>query len=394
MKSNVVNFYDLAVVREIVPLLKLRIKMFGQPLIGQTAGRNLSTLVVMPCVVGDCLSYLPALRAFADRNLAPVDVVVSPDFKALAERIKGVRRVFLASSSYNRASEQHNGSRHSMPSEYDQIIVLRMTRQGFDLIKDVRSKRIVSSDVALLNYVLHLAKSSLLNRPVVQSREMMHEVFGIKDYPKLSNVYDLFDDSVEDLNTIVSLPLINCKARKVLVHTGSGWDVKRWSDEKWIELLKRINRTGDYRFFFVGKGKEEQLSFERIQRSLEFYVHSLIDRLDLWELYQIMKMSDYFIGIDSGPRNLAHFANLRSVTLLNPAAVKNFMPIDKRDITVERPNRVPANIVNISRGASLNRISVDEVCEAFEEMTALSGHRQKAAGPIRETRLSVASYAV
>ena len=391
MKSNTLNLHDLAVLKEISPMLRLRLGFSGRASLKSRAGRNLSTLVVMPCAVGDSLSYLPALRAFVDRNLAPVDVVVSPEFRSLAERVKGVRRVYIASSSYNRMSEQLNRLNQPLSSDYDQIVILRLSQQAFDLIKHIRGKRVVSSDATLLRYVLHVAKSSLLNRSVVQSREVMFEVFGLEDVAMSNNVYELFDDTDEGPYSYVSLPVINCEVKKVLVHTGSGWNVKRWSDENWVELLGRVNEQGDYRFFFVGKGEEERSSFERIQQRLDFYVHSLIDSVNLWELFQIMKMSDFFIGIDSGPRNLAHYANLRSITLLNPAAVKNFTPLDNRDIVVEKPNRIRTNIVNVSKGASLNRISVDEVYEAFGRLTASLGQRQKVAKLNCETSLSVAS---
>jgi ADP-heptose:LPS heptosyltransferase len=81
-----------------------------------------------------------------------------------------------------------------------------------------------------------------------------------------------------------------------------------------------------------------------------------------------MKKSDYFIGVDSGPRNLAHLADLRSVTLLNPVAVKNFMPFSKKDALVEKRNRFPIHLFNLHKGSKMKEISSEEVFKAFKKI--------------------------
>jgi ADP-heptose:LPS heptosyltransferase len=48
----------------------------------------------------------------------------------------------------------------------------------------------------------------------------------------------------------------------------------------------------------------------------------------------VLRECDYFIGVDSGPRNLAHVADLPSVTLLGPAP-HMFAPSNPRDIVID-----------------------------------------------------------
>ena len=372
MNSNTINFNDLAVLREFIPFLRLRLRIMKQRIISHDIideGENI--LIVTPCVVGDCLSFLPAVQTFASQHNTSFDIVVSPDFRSLAERIKRVRRVFVAGSSYNRVTGRQCRPKQDVPPEYDLIIVLRLSRDAFDLIRHIRCKSIISSDGTLFKYIFHVVKNSLFKRPVTQSRELMFEVFGLQDAPKTCELYSLFDFNGDASDISIRFPAIKCQERKVLVHMGSGWKVKLWSDDKWVDLLQKVHAFGKYRFFFVGKGDEEKFTFERIQKRLDFEVHSFINAANLWELFLIMKLSDYFIGVDNGPRNLAHYANLRSVTLLNPAAVKNFMPFDERDIVIEKQNRFPANVVNTKRGARLDDINVDEVFEAFKRLIRL-----------------------
>lgn len=368
MSSTTINYGDLAVTREIIPFLRLRLRMLMQRASESTATTG-ETLVVAPCILGDCLSYLPAIQAFAEINQTPFDIVVSPDFLSLAERIKGVRRIFLASSSYARASEKQCPLAQGIPQSYDRMLVLRLSPDALTLINHIRCPHIISSDAALLRYVMHLAKCSILKRPVMQSREVMYEALNLNGVSRSRHLYELFDVNGDCSPALAAETLHAGGEKNVLVHTGSGWAVKQWSDEHWVELINKINAAGSFRFLFIGRGEEELRTFERIQQTLDFTIYSLINKASLWELFLIMRESDFFIGIDSGPRNLAHYANLRSVTLLNPAAVKNFMPLDDRDLVVEKPNRFPANIVNTESGSSLERISVDEVFAAFQKLS-------------------------
>lgn len=89
--------------------------------------------------------------------------------------------------------------------------------------------------------------------------------------------------------------------KKILIHTGSGWKLKLWGNEKWVELLNRINKLGNFRFIFIGADNQEEEDFKEIQKNLNFNIYSLIKKVDLKELILLMRFSDYFIGIDSGP---------------------------------------------------------------------------------------------
>ena len=371
MNSHTINFDDLALAREIIPFLRLRLRIIKRRFFGAETSEGTGILIVMPCILGDSLSCLPAIEAFADLHHTSFDIVVSPDFRSLAERLRGVRRIFVAGSSYNRATER-SVSAQDVPSEYDLMIVLRLSRSGYELIKHVKCRNIIGSDGALFRYILQLVKNSLLHRPIRQSRDVMYDAFGLKPDSRACCPDYLFDLDSDKRDIALSFPQISCPERKVLVHLGSGWRVKLWSDDNWVGLFERIHSLGEYRFIFIGRSAEENVTFERIRKRLSFEVYSLIDSANLWEAFLIMKRCAYFIGIDSGPRNLAHYADLRSVTLLNPAAVKNFLPFDKRDVLVEKPNRFPINIINTKRGASLAMIGVDEVFEAFKRLVAQS----------------------
>ncbi len=370
--SDTINVNDLAIMREVIPFLKIRFRILRQRLSSSQNGRQDNVLIVMPCIIGDCLACLPAVHAFAERNRISVDVLVSPEFRPLAERLKYVRNVFVACSSYRRPSERCLSALQNLPSEYDLMVVLRISPEAFNMIRHVRCRHIISSDMTLVKYLAHMTKASLLHKSVMQSREVMFSVFGIGDTISKDDLYSLLDTECDGDNhaSLNRCPLVHERVKRVLIHTGSGWQVKLWDDDRWVDLARRLHGLGPYQIYFVGGSSEERAMFERVRRKLNFKVYSLIGEISLWDLFRIMRHSDYFIGVDSGPRNLAHYANLPSVSLLNPAALKNFMPLEDRDIIIEHPNRFPANIVNTKKGANLSVISVDEVFQAFLNLSS------------------------
>jgi ADP-heptose:LPS heptosyltransferase len=369
MKSERINYGDLKIAKEVFPLLKIRLKIIKNIFLNRKVPNQGRILVLDTCLIGDFLSHLPALRTYTKKNDITFDILVSPTVKPLAEKIKGVNRVFVAKSSYSRNTEQNTSEQQSIPKEYDLIMVLRLSQEAYNLISSIRCKKIITSDIVYLKYIFHLAKNSLLRKEMKQSRETIFETLEIKEVNKNNELYDLFNFNGSDYDFFERILEMKGTDKKILIHTGSGWKVKLWKTENWAELLKMINKLSKFRFIFIGHTEAEKRAFENIQKNLNFKVYSLINKVNLKELFLVMKKSDYFIGVDSGPRNLAHFANLRSISLLNPAAVKNFMPFSEKDIVIEKPNRLPANLFNFNKRSNMEEISTEEVFEAFKKLS-------------------------
>jgi ADP-heptose:LPS heptosyltransferase len=173
--------------------------------------------------------------------------------------------------------------------------------------------------------------------------------------------------------------------KKVLIHTGSGWNVKLWDNDKWSELFRKINALGDYKIIVIGSGELEARSFEYIQNQLDFKICSLVNRVDLKTTLLMMRNSDYFIGIDSGPRNLAHLADLRSISLLGPAP-KNFMPLDRRDIVIDKFTCRCKSFYYLHQVSAIQKISADEVFDAFKRLTEPSAGHPSQSSQVRITR--------
>ncbi len=141
--------------------------------------------------------------------------------------------------------------------------------------------------------------------------------------------------------------------------------MKRWDNKKWIELLEKINQSGNFQFIFVG-GEKDLKNYERIYSSLSFVVHSLINKIDIPELLVVFKNADYFIGVDSGPSNLAYLAGLKGITIFGAGP---HFHINSLGASIDKTNgRGLGQLFFSSQNSFISRITVDEVYRAFQKL--------------------------
>ena len=368
MLRKYINSEEFKVAGEIPLLIKLRLKhLFKKNL--AVVGR---VLVIDTCIIGDFIGTLPALRSFIQRTDKEVDLIVSPPLKLIAQSIKGVHAVYTANSIYKRSIETEP-EQTILPREYDSVLVLRISPHAYALLKNVHYSAIITYEIILLKYFIHLLWKISRKKPVRQWREVNFEIIGMGDPVKELEFDDIFSVSRAEYDQVIRLLDSMGKRKRVILHTGSGWLVKLWDNEKWIEAIKKINSLGEFDFIVIGRGELEAKTFEYLQQRLDFTLHSLINRVDLKTTLLMMRLSDYFIGIDSGPRNMAHLADLRSITLLGPAA-KNFMPVNKEDVVIDKFTCRCKSLFYFHRVSAIHTISADEVVDGFKKLLLSSAH--------------------
>ena len=322
-------------------------------------------LVVNTCIIGEFMVSLPALNSFIKENNYKIDLMVSPSLKTLAEKIRGVKKVYVAKSVYSRAIETSKNDLKQTFEKYDLIVIMRLSKESLNIIKKIKAKEVKTSFIPYVKYALHLTKNIYINRKKKQWREINFEMLGLKN--KDVRFEEIFRFNTKDYKKVKDLRELKTKEKKVIIHTGSGWSTKLWDNKKWIKFIKMANSIGNFRFIFIG-GRDEREDFELIKKSLNFKVYSLIERIDLKDLMILMRMSDFFIGIDSGPRNMAHLAELRSISLLGPGP-KMYMPTNPKDIVIDKSNCRCTHLFCYKKETCMNKISVDDVFNAFKKLT-------------------------
>ena len=362
MIKQYLNSEEFKVAGEIPLLLKLRMKqIFKKKTI--SGGK---VLVVDTCIIGDFIATLPALRMLIQSTDKEVDLIVSPLVKPIAQSIKGVHAVYTASSIYRRSAEMESEPSMLQP-EYELVLVLRISPHAFEQLKGIRYSNIITYEIILLKYFAHLIWNIAQKKPVRQWREVNFEIINKKEPDDKLEFDDIFTIRQSDYDQVRDLIPMTKGKKRIIIHTGSGWHVKLWENDKWLETILRINRLGSFDFIFVGRGELEPKTFDYIQDRVDIKLYSLVNSVDLRTTLLVMRLSDYFIGIDSGPRNIAHLADLRSITFLGPAP-QNFMPVNKADIVIDKFTCRCKSLFYFHKVSAIRTLSVDEVVDNFKRL--------------------------
>jgi ADP-heptose:LPS heptosyltransferase len=310
----------LAVAAEVPALLRL------QRLRNQDVVSPRTVLIVNCSLIGDFILSLPAITDFMrDHPDALIDILVSPLLVPLARRLRGIRSVYQARSIFRRNTETAPSDQTLAPS-YDLVVVLRLSGPAARLLARTSYRAIRTYLVPYLKYGLHLATRPGAN--VKQLSEFDFEVFGKhgkkEQHLRADEVFDFADAPAVD----------TWPERQVVVHTGSGSRIYLWPIEKWVSLIQNLHGLGKLSFIFVGGTEQEERTFEEISQRVSFPLYSVIRRYDLLKLVMLMRASRLFIGVDSGPRHLAHLLDLRSVSLLGPGP-KAFQPLNRNATIID-----------------------------------------------------------
>ncbi len=362
MKKRKVNLDYLNLYQEIPLFCALIVSSFFRKKEHRITG---NMLIVNTCLIGEFAASVPAIRDYIKRNEnVVVDLMVSPPLKPLAERIRGVRGVYVARSLYGRHIEETERAEQKFPA-YDRIFVMRISGDAFRIIRRISFGAIRTGLREYSGYAIHLWGSILTRRVPKQWIELNFEMLGgtLRNLP-FDEIFQFLESDYAD---VTRLEALQTTQNKVVIHTGAGWVMKKWSTDKWIELLNRVRHLGDARFIFVG-GAEDIDDYAAISSKLEFPAYSLIGKVNLLQLLLVLRQSDYFIGTDSGPRNMAHLADTRSIAILGPGP-HFYMSWSRKGIVIDKSRgRGLHQMFFAKKNGFIHQITADEVYEAFKKL--------------------------
>ncbi|MGD0328553.1 MAG: glycosyltransferase family 9 protein [Minisyncoccia bacterium] len=320
-------------------------------------------LIVNVCLIGEFAASAPAMRELIRQNEdRPIDLLVSPALKSLAQHMIGVRMVYSARSVFARESEGTPDDEFSFHA-YEKIIVLRISPDAYRMLDTIETAHIKTGLPHFVTYGAHLGWNLLRGKTPKSWREITFSMVGAP--PRDIPFGEIFDFSSAEYKRVRTLPAMHTTQKKIIIHTGASWSTNRWDTNKWIELIKKLYTLDNFRLTFVGAKKDAE-EYQFISSRLPFKTHSLIGTIDIVDLTLVLHASDCFIGVDSGPRNLAHLVDLPSVTLLGPGP-HMFTPHNPRDIVLDRcgGRGLYQRFFHKEKNRFIDCISPQDVYEAF-----------------------------
>ncbi|ACC98107.1 Lipopolysaccharide heptosyltransferase II [Elusimicrobium minutum Pei191] len=159
------------------------------------------------------------------------------------------------------------------------------------------------------------------------------------------------------------------------IHPGSAWATKCWPEEKFTELISKLQNELSVTCVLVGGAKDSELG-ERIRRVSKGTTANLAGKTSLTDLMSLMPNFKLFITNDSGPMHIATAYSVPTLAIFGPTTKElGFFPYGKGHRVIEvkdlkcRPcalhggKRCPAGHFKC-----MNDISVDEVFKNAKEM--------------------------
>ncbi len=345
--------------------------LFGALIARQTfkskpALSNGAILVVNTCLVGEFAASLPALHEFIRRHPdKKIDLLVSPPLKTLAERVRGVGAVYTAKSVFSRDAEHHHEHSEIISGTYEKVVAMRISRDAYRALSIITTGMLKTAFWPMTAYGAHMAWRLLAGKTPKSWREVNFEMFGLtpKNFP-FEAIFDFTDADYKQLESKFPPALL---PKKIIIHTGASWVANRWPTERWIATLRKLHPLG-FDFIFVGS-KSDKADYDVISSQLNFKTYSLIAETNAVELVLLLRTSQYFIGVDSGPRNFAHLVDLPSITLLGPGP-HMYTPPNPRDILLDRSGGrgLSQRFFHQKQRLFIERITPQDVVDAFSRL--------------------------
>jgi len=329
-----------------------------------------SVLIINSSLIGDFINSLPAIKYFVNQHKnCEIDLIVAPPLLSLSKNIEGIRSVVSMKTIFQKAKSEELPL-DKLSKKYDLVIIMRIPKNILPLLKAIDFREIRTYLGVYLKLGLKFMENNSSKKVVKQMREINFEVIGDTDFhDKRIDASELFKFEESDSKNIRNSEILQNlnETKKVLIHTGSGWEIKFWSVQKWIDLINAMTELGNFSFIFVGANRQEEEYFNEIQKGLNIPVYSIIKKFDIKDTLLFMKNCNYFIGVDSGLRHLAHLINLPSISLLGPGQ-KNFEPLNDKGLVIDKATKcMCTNLVCFMPETCLEQITVGEVLDLIKK---------------------------
>lgn len=200
-----------------------------------------------------------------------------------------------------------------------------------------------------------------------------HEIDNYREILKIAgvNIKELIPSFQSNVSSLV-------ESNYVVFHVypgGSLSTLKRWSEEKWIDLAKQINDIYGYRILFSG-GRNDSAALNGIvsQLSLECVkAVNIAGDYSLQEMINVLKNAKAVVSVDTGIMHLAAAAEATLIALLGPTADERWGPLSDKAIVVSSKEKCSPCISLgfdsvCKKAACMENISVEMVLDVLKKI--------------------------
>lgn len=326
-------------------------------------------LVINVNWIGDVIFSSAVFQALEDAYpSAKISCLAVPRVKEILESVPSIDEIIV----------YEEDGRHKMPWGKLQLIA-QLRRKKFDCVFILHR----SLTRALLTFFAGIpvrvgyntkGRDLYLTHKIQESSDSLHR----QDY--YLHLLEAFGISIRERQSFLEVDLasqqrvqqllrsfgIESSDSFVVVNPGGNWDLKRWPQGNFTQLIDQILQEFQMKVILTGSQNDTALA-QKIIFSLKRKPVDLTGKVNLKELIALMKMAGLVISADSGPLHIASSVGTKTIGLFGPTSPDITGPRGKGLSQILRfdvgCNRMPCYYLDCPQNICMHAISVQDVLE-------------------------------
>lgn len=176
------------------------------------------------------------------------------------------------------------------------------------------------------------------------------------------------DNSKQLTRTKLESEGIDFNQKSIIIHTGSGGSAIDWKKKNFYELAEMISRNCNCNIILTGSSEESEM-LKDLFRGLKSKIFNVAGTLNLRDLFNLLTMSELYIGNSTGPTHLAAVAGTNVIAFypkIPSCSVLRWGPVTKRRFIFEP--KIDCKDCNENQCKELNCMDSISVQEVFEKV--------------------------
>lgn len=340
--------------------------------------------------VGDLIRVLPAIECLKDNfPAAAVSVLASPEAKEILS-LFSKKDIVSEVIDYD-LKGKHKGLLGKLS------LILSLRKKNFDLVYAPDRGEGMREEV-LMNFLtgiphrigfqkggagfLNTIKIELKeNIPIVKQNLDILQNAGLQITKKKIDLRIPEKDLLEAKFLVKQLAAQGNTLPFITVHPGASWNAgyRCWPLEKYISLIQRLIQELQVKVVIIGNKGDIETGKRILKKVKSHDITSVMGRATLAQTAALIKLSNLFLGNDSGPLHIALALKIPSVAIFGSTSPEQVIGLQEKCVVIRKRLMCSPCYVHQYDYAPdckdfpcLNEIAVDEVFNAVKK--ALSGN--------------------
>ncbi len=291
--------------------------------------------------LGDLIWQLPYIKAISDHHHEKIDLIVRKKTQAqnIFADIKHINKIFYNDfrKGINYWIDVFKLMKIYFQNKYDYVYILDKVNKPAIAAKFVGVKNIIGPGIGNQKKWL-TSKNFLTDEDWKETYSEQSQKFLKINSIQINNPYPEIEIETSRFNEKNSDLLI--KGKKIAFGIDSFEDYKMWYEEDFVELANLLYERKLFDYIYLICGPEKSYIADKIINlsKRKFFINC--SQKDLMGVILALKNSDFFIGNNSGPLNLAAALKIKSFGLIANDPI-NELKFSK--IKILRPANLPDN---------------------------------------------------